>query len=163
MKAPDVMRAAPPAVMPAFPVAPDARWLARLPHRESLDLDPVNAAPGVARRWLGRFLPEWSLAEYLDVSSVIASELITNSVASVCQVPWPAGPPPVRLSLSAGPLVVAVLCWDATRAAPAPRAAADSDESGRGLALIAGLSAGCGYYFPGKSPGKVTWAVIENP
>ena len=59
--------------------------------------------------------------------------------------------------------LVALLAWDATVAAPTPRDAAEDEESGRGLAIVAGLSAACGYYYPANQAGKVTWALIDTP
>jgi hypothetical protein len=72
-------------------------------------------------------------------------------------------PPPVRLWLRGGPPGVALLVWDAIAAPPAPRAAGDNDETGRGLTIVAELSAACGFYPSADPPGKVTWSVITTP
>ena len=61
-----------------------------------------------------------------------------------------------------GPSVVALLVWDATVAAPVPRAAGDDDESGRGLVIVAGFSAQWGFHHLAQLGGKVTWAVIDT-
>jgi hypothetical protein len=53
--------------------------------------------------------------------------------------------------------------WDAVLSAPVPRAADAEDESGRGLGIVAGLSTRCGFYYPGKHGGKVTWSIIGSP
>jgi hypothetical protein len=73
------------------------------------------------------------------------------------------GGAPVRLWLRGGVAMVAVLAWDATLSVPVPRAAGGEEESGRGLAIVAALSADCGFYYPAHYPGKVTWAVIDTP
>jgi hypothetical protein len=67
------------------------------------------------------------------------------------------------LWLCGGPSVVALLAWDATASAPVPRDAGPDDENGRGLAIVAGLSASWGFYYPASLGGKVTWAIIDSP
>ncbi len=150
-------------VMRPQPSAPDIRWLAGLPYRDHLKLAADDTAPRAARRRLAVRLSEWSLAQFEIVASLIASELVTNALAATRGVRWTAGVPPVRLWLRAGPSEMAVLAWDATVTAPVPRDAGDEDESGRGLAIVAALSAQWGYYHPARSRGKATWAVIDTP
>jgi hypothetical protein len=145
------------------PSSPDFRWLASLPCGDSLELGAYDTAPGMARAWLATVLREWSLPEFSDVAALIASELITNSVAETGKVGWPAGRPPVWLWLRAGPGVVVVLVSDAVAAAPAPREAAEDDESGRGLFLVRELSRAWGFYYVDEFGGKVIWAVIVTP
>jgi hypothetical protein len=139
------------------------RLLDGLPHRDSLELAADDTAPRTARRRIARALPEWSLPQFEVVASLVASELVTNAVAATRGERWTAVVPPVRLWLCGGAAVVAVLTWDATLSAPVPRAAGDEEESGRGLAIVAALSAACGFYYPAHYPGKVTWAVIDTP
>ena len=150
-------------VMHPQPSAPDMQWLAGLPHRDYLELAADGTAPRSARRRLATRLSEWSLPEFEIVASVIASELVTNALVATRGVPWTVAMPPVGLWLRGGPALVAVLAWDATVTAPVPRNAGDADESGRGLAIIAALSAQWGYYYPARMPGKVTWAIIDTP
>ena len=53
--------------------------------------------------------------------------------------------------------------WDAIAATPEPRVAAPDDQSGRGLAIVAALSAQWGYRGPQAGlGGKVTWALITD-
>jgi hypothetical protein len=134
-----------------------------LPHRDSLELAADDTAPRNARRRIARVLPEWSLPQFEVVASLVASELLTNAVTATRGVPWTVAVPPVRLWLRGGVAVVAVLIWDATLSVPVPRAAGDEEESGRGLAIVAALSADCGFYYPVHYHGKVTWAVIDTP
>jgi hypothetical protein len=145
------------------PSSPDFGWLTSLPRRSMLELGAYKTAPGTARGWLATILREWSLPEFTDVAALVASELITNSVAETSKVRWPAARPPVRLWLRGGPAVVAVLVWDAIAAVPVPRDAAEDDESGRGLFLVQSLSAKWGFYHPEETGGKVTWAIIDTP
>ncbi len=139
------------------------RLLDSLPHRDYLETGADDTAPRAARRRIARRLPEWSLPQFETVAALIASELLTNSVVATAGVRWTAQVPPVRLWLRGGPGIVALLAWDATVTAPVPRAAGDEEESGRGLAIVAALSADRGFYYPARCPGKVTWAVIDTP
>jgi hypothetical protein len=155
-------------VMPGQPSAPDPELLTALSRRSGLELGAYETAPRTARGHIARVLEEWSLPEFAYVAALVASELITNSVLETAKVPW-AVMPPVRLWLRGGPPGVAILVWDALAAAPAPRTAREGDENGRGLAIVADLSAACGFY-PAASPsggngpaGKVTWAIVTTP
>jgi hypothetical protein len=139
------------------------RWLAGLPHRDSLLLTADETAPRQARRRLAAILPQWSLPQFETVAALIATELVTNCVVATCRTQWAAAPPPFRLWLHGGPSVLVIVAWDATVAAPVPRNAEDDDESGRGLAIIDALSAQWGFYYPAEFGGKVTWAIIDTP
>jgi len=107
-------------------------------------MDACDTAPGIARRWLVRLLGEWSLEDHADDAMLVASELISNSVAETGKPGW-VRRPPVGLRLHGGPSVLVIQVWDAVLGAPLPRAAAPDEESGRGLAIVAGLSASCGF------------------
>lgn len=148
-------------VMRPLSSTPDMWWLASLPHRDSLRLDPDQAAPRTVRRRLAKILPEWSLAQFETVALLVASELVTNSVVATTEVPWTAARPPVRLWVRGAPSVLAILTWDAIPDPPVMRSAGDFDESGRGLAIVESLSARWGYY-QARFGGKVTWAVIGS-
>jgi anti-sigma regulatory factor (Ser/Thr protein kinase) len=128
-----------------------------------LELDADKTAPRAARRWLSALLREWSLAQFEESATLIVSELVTNSVAEIGKVTWPADRLPVRLSLHAGPSVVVVVTWDPVVVAPVPREAADDEESGRGLFLMGACSADWGFYYSADIGGKATWAVIRIP
>jgi hypothetical protein len=107
-------------------------------------------------------LEEWSLPEFGYVAGLVATELITNSVLEMEKYPWEVLPP-IRIWLRGGPPGVAILVWDAIATPPAPRAAGQYEESGRGLALVADFSAACGCYPCTDPAGKVTWAAITTP
>lgn len=140
--------------------------MAGLPLCSWLELDACDRAPRTARGHIAWVLEEWSLAGFYDVTALIGSELITNSVKEIARYWW-AVLPPVWLWLRGGPPGVAVLVWDPIAAAPVPRDAGLTDENGRGLGIVAELSAACGYYpaaLPdGEPSGKVTWAIITTP
>jgi hypothetical protein len=145
------------------PSPPNIAMLESLPHHDCLVLAADDTAPREPRRRIGKLLPEWRLPQFEIVTSLIVSELLTNSVTATASVRWPREPPPVLLWLRAGTGIVAVLAWDATGTPPCPRTAADDDESGRGLAIVGALSAGSGFYYSPQYAGKVTWAVIDTP
>jgi hypothetical protein len=144
------------------PSSPDSRWLRSLPYRDSLEMDACDTAPGIARKRIGAILREWGLEKFIDDAMLIASELITNAVAETRKVEW-ARRPPVRLRLRGGPSLLVIEIWDAVVATPAPRIATADDESGRGLAIVASLSASWGFHYPEKRGGKATWAIIGTP
>jgi hypothetical protein len=148
-------------VMYAQPSSPDPRFLTGLPRRSRLELGAYETTPRTARGHIARVLEEWSLPEFRDVTALIATELLTNAIQQTAK--YCAGLPPVRLWLRGGPPGVALLVWDAIAAPPAPRAAGEDDESGRGLTIVAELSAACGFYPCADPAGKVTWSVITTP
>jgi hypothetical protein len=104
-------------------------------------------------------LREWSLEDYADDAMVVASELVSNSVAQTGKVEW-VRRPPVGLRVRGGPSVLVMQVWDAVIGAPVPRVASEDDESGRGLAIVAALSSSCGFYYCEKRDGKVAWAIL---
>jgi hypothetical protein len=91
------------------------------------------------------------------------SEIVTNAVAASNALVAVGEPPLVRVWLLGGPAVVALLAWDVSTEPPVRRCVADTDESGRGLAIVEELSAQWGYYYPAETGGKVTWAIIDRP
>ena len=150
-------------VMRSQPSTPDMHLLDRLPHRDFLELETGETAPRAARQRIARVLRQWELPHLEMASSLVATELVTNAVVATRAERWASAIPPVLLWVCGGPSLVALLAWDATVTAPTPRNAGDDDESGRGLAIVAGLSAACGYYYPAGRAGKVTWALIDTP
>jgi anti-sigma regulatory factor (Ser/Thr protein kinase) len=88
-----------------------------------------------ARLFATQTLADWSALVDADDVRVCVSEMCTNALLH-------GGRPGrlflVRLSLSETALVVEV--HDAGSAAPQPRSAAEGDESGRGLLVVAALS-----------------------
>ena len=145
------------------PSVPDMRLLDSLPFRDVQELGAYRTAPGMARRRLSTLLIEWSLGRFEEKASLVVSELLGNAVVGAERVTWPAGRPPVKVWLRAGPTMIALLVGDAIPIAPVPRVAGDDDESGRGLFLVGELSASWGFYFSTESGGKVVWSVIDTP
>jgi anti-sigma regulatory factor (Ser/Thr protein kinase) len=157
-------------VIPPHPDEPDSRWLSDWHYRSYLELDAVESSPGEARRLIRKRLPRWGLDHLLDSVELVVTELLTNSVAATRKLAWEGGLPPVRLWLLGGDSAVCVLVWDGVMLAPVPRPAGPDDETmpdplatdGRGLGIVAKLSAQADCYFP-PVPfwGKVSRALIS--
>ncbi|HUN33568.1 MAG TPA: ATP-binding protein [Trebonia sp.] len=130
-----------------------------------LELGSYETAPGTARWHARNVLRDWGLERHEEVTQLILSELVTNSVLAAHARPW-RQLPPVRLWLLSDSSQVLQLVWDALPGMPVPRKASHDDESGRGLFLVKELSAAWGSYRPARSyapehdGGKVTWASI---
>lgn len=156
-----------PPVIPPHPLSPHAGWLRTFPLRSFLELGAYRTAPGSARGHVRNLLREWRLDHLEEPALAVVSELIANSVNATAKVASDAGRPRtphtplVRLWLLGGAAEIMVLVWDAVPAAPAPRAAGQLEENGRGLTIVAALSARWDFYHPPAPPGgKVTRALI---
>lgn len=112
-------------------------------------------APADARRHVRARLTHWGLPQTIETAELIASELISN--ASQAAKDSEIG---LELILTARSLLV-----KATDDSPdIPKASTTGDplaESGRGLTLVAALSARTGYYFTGDGH-KVVWSEIPH-
>lgn len=112
-------------------------------HRESaLELAPLDTAASCARLHAVHVLHEWGLRELADDAAVIVSELITNAADASAVLPER---PPVTLRLFATETALMIEAWDQSPSDPQPCAVDDDDECGRGLTVVAALSArwGC--------------------
>jgi anti-sigma regulatory factor (Ser/Thr protein kinase) len=119
----------------------------------TLPADPQSAA--AARVHVRAALNRHGLADYCADAEVIASELVTNAITH-------AGPPACRLELVRLPGgAVAVIVADSSTRLPVQCDAAEFAEHGRGLRLVAALSArwGCTAHENGKS----VYAVLARP
>jgi hypothetical protein len=67
------------------PSSPDPEFLASLTCQSRLELGAYETSPRTARGHIARVLEEWSLAEFREVASLIASELITHSLLEIAQ------------------------------------------------------------------------------
>ncbi|MFI7640397.1 ATP-binding protein [Nonomuraea sp. NPDC049400] len=98
-------------------------------------------------------LVEWGLHQACDFAELLISELVTNAVRHARGI--------VRLSLSAADGLLRCEVEDSSPLLPRLRAAADDDESSRGLALVEVLSSGWGSVPTGR--GKVVWFELPVP
>ncbi|MGW6415024.1 SpoIIE family protein phosphatase [Streptomyces sp. NPDC055055] len=140
------------ALLPSHPTDDIALLIAR-----TRTLDPSQVAEwdvpsdpsevGAVRSRAADKLEEWGLEELAFSTELILSELITNAIRY--------GAAPVRVRLLHDRTLTCEV-WDSSSTAPHLRYAANTDEGGRGLFLVAQISEHWGTrYVPG---GKVIWA-----
>ncbi|GAA2743941.1 hypothetical protein GCM10010440_25400 [Kitasatospora cinereorecta] len=125
-----------------------ARTRALAPDRiAQWDVPPDPAAVSGIRAAAGRQLAEWGLAELDFTTELILSELITNAVR------YGGGPIGVRLLLDR-----TLICEvsDTSSTSPHLRYAADTDEGGRGLFLVAQFAERWGTRYTPDC--KIIWA-----
>lgn len=108
-------------------------------------------APGFARIYVRVRLGEWGLRHLSDPIQQVASELVANAVRH-------GAGENVMIWLSRTPTSVITHVWDASPIPPVQRDASLDDENGRGLAIVAALSASAGCY--PYAGGKVTWSEV---
>ena len=101
------------------------------PRTLTVDLSCDLTAPRAARHLLAAVLPQWGVddPEVLDGASIVVSELVTNVL-----VHGGSGALTLSLELREKRLTLAVA--DEAPGVPAPRQAADDEESGRGLGIV---------------------------
>jgi anti-sigma regulatory factor (Ser/Thr protein kinase) len=151
-------------VIPPHPLSPDDRWQAAFPLCSFLALGAHDTAPGRARQHARDVLAQWQLAAFEEKATLIVSEVVTNSVTATRRGRWDEELPPVRLWLLAGPDGLMVVVWDAVTTMPQCREPGELDEGGRGLWIVAELSAQWDCYLPpAPYAGKVTRALITSP
>jgi anti-sigma regulatory factor (Ser/Thr protein kinase) len=83
-------------------------------------------------------LHEWGLRDLADDAALVLSELITNAVDASMVLP---GRPRVALRLMADKKSLVIEVWDHSPLDLEVREASADDECGRGLAVVAALSA----------------------
>jgi anti-sigma regulatory factor (Ser/Thr protein kinase) len=121
-----------------------------------LTLGAIPSSPGTARAVARSLLIEWGLADLADTAELVVSELVTNAVqVSACYEV----PSPVQFRMSASRSRVLIEVWDCDPRQPIVRQPMGFDESGRGLLLVATLSAQWGW--TEFKRGKIVWAEIE--
>jgi anti-sigma regulatory factor (Ser/Thr protein kinase) len=119
----------------------------------SRTLPPDAAAVAVARAWTGRQLARWMLDELAFTTTLVVSELVTNAIR------YSTGPVALRLIKDEHTLICEVS--DTSSAAPHPRKARLSDESGRGLSIVTQLAQHQGTRF--TACGKTVWTEQALP
>jgi anti-sigma regulatory factor (Ser/Thr protein kinase) len=124
-----------------------------------LELAPLPSAVPCARLHAASVLTEWGLRDLADDAALVVSELMTNAVTASAALP---ARPPVLLHLTAGERCLRVEVHDCSPLEPLLRAPDAGAEHGRGLAVVAALSARCGSRRTGRSR-KIVWAELEWP
>jgi anti-sigma regulatory factor (Ser/Thr protein kinase) len=118
----------------------------------SWDLPTDPAVVSTARSLALRQLTQWALQELVTTTELIVSELVTNAIRH--------GTGPIRLRLIRHQLLTCEVS-DTSNSLPRLRHARTTDESGRGLFLIAQLSHRRGTRH--TTDGKTVWAEQELP
>ncbi|GGJ36877.1 ATP-binding SpoIIE family protein phosphatase [Streptomyces brasiliensis] len=145
------------AVLPARPVDDVALLVART-HAFPRDriaewnIPSLPAAVPALRAEVSARLVGWGLEETAFTTELILSELVTNAIRY--------GAPPVRLRLLRDTNLV-VEVSDGSSTAPHLRYAADTDEGGRGIFLVAQFAERWGTRF--TPTGKIVWAEQPAP
>jgi len=117
-----------------------------------------------ARLHARHLLWEWGLSSITDTIELLVSELTTNSVQAVAGQD---GQSTIRLRLLSDDTRVHIEVWDGDPRPPAPKVPAAGGmpdleaESGRGLFLVAALSARWGWVPMQDPAGKTVWCEID--
>jgi anti-sigma regulatory factor (Ser/Thr protein kinase) len=129
------------------------RWLSPLQHTMTY-LPPSPAAVRTARAFTVATLRDWQLPLVLGPASLVASELVTDSLLHAHTV--------VGLSLSRCEDRIRIAVHDHGGGRPSLPRGDLTDESleGRGLLLVQAMSRSWGV-FPTRSAGKTVWAIMD--
>jgi anti-sigma regulatory factor (Ser/Thr protein kinase) len=127
------------------------------PWHFAADLPAGSRSVPMARRLVRLALSGWGLDDIAELAELLASELVTNSIAASAAI----GGPAVRLQLTCEPCALLIGAWDANPARPELQDGPAGSEHGRGLVLVDALAArwGCD---PGEDGGKTVYAVIAR-
>jgi anti-sigma regulatory factor (Ser/Thr protein kinase) len=126
-------------------------------HRSSvLELAPLPGATPCARLHTVHILHEWGLRHVAEDAALIVSELVTNAADVSIVLP---DRPRVALRLLASEKALVIEVWDHSPLDLEPRETGDEDERGRGLIVVAALSAQWGWQRTGQRR-KVIWAQL---
>jgi CheY-like chemotaxis protein/anti-sigma regulatory factor (Ser/Thr protein kinase) len=114
-------------------------------------LSADTASPAAARRFVERTLEGWDVASVLDAALLVVSELVTNAVIHASSA--------AVLRLGRTTTSIRIEVSDNGTGSPAPHVATDDLESGRGLLLVAAVSAAWGVEAT-QNGGKLVWAEL---
>ena len=121
--------------------------------RSTAQLDRDLRSGAAARRFMEETLGRWDCGGVLDVVNLLVSELVTNAVVHAHSEPS------VAILLTG--TTVRIEVTDSAGAMPAVKEAADSDTSGRGMALVETLASAWGV-LP-RAGGKTVWFEVPRP
>ena len=114
---------------------------------------PMPVAARAVRRFVGETVEAWGAGALFDDATLVASELTTNVVRHASS--------PFRVTLSRKDDGVVIAVHDTSPAAPLARESNTEAVNGRGLAIVARLSARWGS--ESRADGKVVWAKLALP
>lgn len=121
------------------------------PAARQIRLEPTVRAPGDARRFVSSVLDELGHSDLIENATLIASELVTNSLAAA-----PNGPIWVDVWRTGAFLELEI--WDCSPKPPEYMNADLLAEGGRGLHIVNQLATYTGYTT--FDCGKVVWAIL---
>jgi Histidine kinase-like ATPase domain len=133
-----------------------------------LTLAAVPAAAGCSRQLIRLTLDRWGLVRMTGDAEMVVSELTTNAVQATRltdpKAKWNdvrnLATIHVRLLMFDTAIVIEV--WDRYSVAPASQDVTGEEEAGRGLSIVAALSAEWNYFLAPQG-GKVVWAELPIP
>jgi anti-sigma regulatory factor (Ser/Thr protein kinase) len=120
---------------------------------------PVSAtSPGAARELIAIVVRQWELPEEVGFAARLAvSELVTNTLMHCPGMP---GGTVLVIVSRTGPML-RVKVHDGSDESPRIRHPGDTEETGRGLTLVAQVATECGHY---PTPfGKAVWFDLATP
>jgi DNA-binding response OmpR family regulator len=115
------------------------------------ELPADTSSPGVARRFVTETLAKWESETVADAALLVVSELVTNAVVHATSA--------AVLRLGYTDRSIRIEVSDHGSGSPAPLVATDDGEGGRGLLLVAAVSAAWGVEST-ASGGKRVWAEL---
>jgi anti-sigma regulatory factor (Ser/Thr protein kinase) len=121
-------------------------------------LPGLPASVPVARRRVRAALGSRGLGEYTDDAEIITSELVTNAVQHACDNGTKMIG--VTLTTAGSPAAVTVAVSDSSPGGPIRRGTQPGSEQGRGLQIVAALSAHWGWRH--DDGGKAVFAVLAR-
>ncbi|GGP13177.1 SpoIIE family protein phosphatase [Nonomuraea glycinis] len=119
-------------------------------HVACWDVSPDPAMVAQVRAEVDRLLAAWGMEELGFSTELVFSELVTNAIRY--------GKEPIKARLLLDNSLICEVS-DAGETSPRPRRAADTDEGGRGLYLVAQLAERWGTRYTRR--GKVIWAELS--
>lgn len=129
-------------------------------HRvNTLELGALPTAVACARAHAVAVLHEWGLRDLAADTAVIVSELMTNAATASASLD---GQPPIALRLLANDRWLVIEAWDWSPLDAALASPDEDAEAGRGLLIVAALSARWGLERTGPNR-KAVWAEVEIP
>ncbi|MDL4772134.1 MULTISPECIES: ATP-binding protein [Thermomonosporaceae] len=110
----------------------------------------------LARELVRYALGDWGCGrDLVNDSMLVMSEIVTNAVAA-------ARGHHIRLRCTMQDQAPLLECWDPSPALPAPRAAPETAENGRGLTIVAAYAKEAGVRRSATGKGKIVWALMAT-
>src|ERR1700733_5099581 len=123
-----------------------------------LMLGAIPTSPRTARVVPRSLLAEWGLINLVESVELVVGELVTNAVCASMEHNIPR---PVRFRMSASGSCVLIEVWDDDPRFPVIQEQIEADsENGRGLVLVASMSARWGW--EELQWGKLVWAEVRQ-